>query len=86
MNFLKRITSAGLSLAMAATIIPASAFAANDTAGAKKTSTLSSVTAKYLDAENGKEIAQKSRHTASRTRKVPADDHKLHLRGLYRKC
>ncbi|MBD9196115.1 MAG: hypothetical protein EGQ09_03505 [Clostridiales bacterium] len=36
MNFLKRITSAGLSLAMAATIIPASAFAANDTAGAKK--------------------------------------------------
>ena len=71
MNFLKRITSAGLSLAMAATIIPASAFAANDTAGAKKTSTLSSVTAKYLDAENGKEIAEKQTYSVTHEEKSP---------------
>ena len=71
MNFLKRITSAGLSLAMAATIIPASAFAANDTAGAKKTSTLSSVTAKYLDAENGKEIAKQQTYSVTHEEKSP---------------
>ena len=66
MSIIKRITSAGLSLAMAATIIPNS-FAAST----KSTSTLSSVTAKYLDTENGKEICRKRRHTASRTRKSP---------------
>ena len=53
MSIIKRITSAGLSLALAATIIPSS-FAAST----KSASTLSSVTAKYLDAENGKEIAE----------------------------
>ena len=53
MSIIKRITSAGLSLAMAATVIPSS-FAVST----KSASTLSSVTAKYLDAENGKEIAK----------------------------
>ena len=51
MSIIKRITSAGLSLVMAATVIPSS-FAVST----KSASTLSSVTAKYLDAENGKEI------------------------------
>ena len=54
MSIIKRITSAGLSLVMAATVIPSS-FAVST----KSASTLSSVTAKYLDAENGKEIAKK---------------------------
>ena len=48
MSIIKRITSAGLSLALAATIIPSS-FAAST----KSASTLSTVTVKYLDAENG---------------------------------
>ena len=81
MSIIKRITSAGLSLAMAATVIPSS-FAVST----KSASTLSSVTAKYLDAENGKEIVQTADIQRHARGKVPADDHKLHLRGLYRKC
>ncbi|MCO7160743.1 isopeptide-forming domain-containing fimbrial protein [Agathobaculum butyriciproducens] len=61
MSIIKRITSAGLSLAMVATIIPSS-FAA---------STLSSVTAKYLDAENGKEIAKKQTYSVTHEEKSP---------------
>ena len=80
MSIIKRITSVGLSLAVAATIIPNSFAVSTQSA-----STLSSVTAKYLDAENGKEITKQQTYSVTRG-KVPADDHKLHLRGLYRKC
>ena len=66
MSIIKRITSAGLSLAMAATIIPSS-FAVS----AKSASTLSSVTAKYLDAENGKEIVQKQTYSVTHEEKSP---------------
>ena len=80
MSIIKRITSAGLSLAMAATIIPSS-FAVST----KSASTLSTVTVKYLDAENGKEIAKKTDIQRHARGKVPADDHELHLYGLHRK-
>ena len=66
MSIIKRITSAGLSLAMAATVIPSS-FAVS----AKSASTLSSVTAKYLDAENGKEIVQKQTYSVTHEEKSP---------------
>lgn len=66
MSIIKRITSAGLSLAMAATIIPSS-FAVST----KSASTLSSVTAKYLDAENGKEIAKKQTYSVTHEEKSP---------------
>ena len=66
MSIIKRITSAGLSLAMAATIIPSS-FAVST----KSASTLSSVTAKYLDAENGKEIAEKQTYSVTHEEKSP---------------
>ena len=66
MSIIKRITSAGLSLAMAATIIPSS-FAVST----KSASTLSSVTAKYLDAENGKEIAKKQTFSVTHEEKSP---------------
>ncbi len=66
MSIIKRITSAGLSLAMAVTIIPNS-FAVST----KSASTLSSVTAKYLDAENGKEIAEKQTYSVTHEEKSP---------------
>lgn len=66
MSIIKRITSAGLSLAMAATIIPNSFAVSTQSA-----STLSSVTAKYLDAENGKEIAQKQTYSVTHEEKSP---------------
>ena len=66
MSIIKRITLAGLSLAMMATIIPSS-FAAST----KSASTLSSVTAKYLDAENGKEIAEKQTYSVTHEEKSP---------------
>ena len=66
MSIIKRITSAGLSLVMAATIIPNSFAASTKTA-----STLSSVTAKYLDAENGKEIAEKQTYSVTHEEKSP---------------
>lgn len=66
MSIIKRITSAGLSLAMMATIIPSS-FAVST----KSASTLSSVTAKYLDAENGKEIAKRETYSVTHEKKSP---------------
>ena len=66
MSIIKRITSAGLSLAMAATIIPSSFAVSTQSA-----STLSSVTAKYLDAENGKEIAKKQTYSVTHEEKSP---------------
>ena len=50
---LKRVTSMGLALLLSASALPVTAFAASDS-----TSTLAEVTAKYIDAENGKEIIQ----------------------------
>ena len=47
----KRVTAMGLALLMAASTLPGTAFAASE-------STLAEVTAKFLDAENGKEIIQ----------------------------
>lgn len=66
MSIIKRITSVGLSLAMAATIIPNSFAVSTQSA-----STLSSVTAKYLDAENGKEIAKKQTYSVTHEEKSP---------------
>ena len=66
MSIIKRIISAGLSLAMAATIIPNSFAVSTQSA-----STLSSVTAKYLDAENGKEIAKKQTYSVTHEEKSP---------------
>ena len=66
MSIIKRITSAGLSLAMVAMIIPNS-FAAST----KSASTLSTVTVKYLDAENGKEIAKKQTYSVTHEEKSP---------------
>lgn len=66
MSIIKRITSAGLSLTMAATIIPNSFAVSTQSA-----STLSSVTAKYLDAENGKEIAKKQTYSVTHEEKSP---------------
>ena len=66
MSIIKRITSAGLSLAMAATIIPSSFAVSTQSA-----STLSSVTAKYLDAENGKEIAEQQTYSITHEEKSP---------------
>ena len=45
----KRVTSMGLALLLAVSAFPSTAFAASE-------STLAEVTAKFLDAENGKEI------------------------------
>lgn len=66
MSIIKRIISAGLSLAMAATILPNSFAVSTQSA-----STLSSVTAKYLDAENGKEIAKKQTYSVTHEEKSP---------------
>ncbi len=66
MSIIKRITSAGLSLTMAATIIPNSFAVSTQSA-----STLSSVTAKYLDAENGKEIAKQQTYSVTHEEKSP---------------
>lgn len=66
MSIIKRITSVGLSLAVAATIIPNSFAVSTQSA-----STLSSVTAKYLDAENGKEIAKQQTYSVTHEEKSP---------------
>ena len=68
MSIIKRITSAGLSLAMAATIIPSSLAVST-----KSASTLSSVTAKYLDAENGKEIAEQEIYSVTHEERQPQE-------------
>lgn len=66
MSIIKRITSVGLSLAVAATIIPNSFAVSTQSA-----STLSSVTAKYLDAENGKEITKQQTYSVTHEEKSP---------------
>ena len=57
MQTLKRLTSIGLALLIATSALPATAFAADSGGTTTGTgSTLADVTAKYIDAENGKEI------------------------------
>ena len=75
---LKRLTSMALAFILSVSAFPATAFAALDS-----TSTLAEVTAKYIDAENGKEIIQPETYNAALDcGKVAAGDRKLHLRRL----
>lgn len=65
---LKRVTSMGLALLLSASALPSTAFAASDS-----TSTLSEVTAKYIDAENGKEIIQPETYSVTHEEKSPQE-------------
>ena len=69
---LKRLTSMGLALLLSASAFPATAFAASDS-----TSTLAEVTAKYIDAENGKEIAEQEY--------ISVNTVKTHISNVYAK-
>lgn len=64
-KLLKRVTSAGLALLTAVTVLPASV----GTAFAASESTLSSVTAKYIDAADGKEIASRETYRVTHEEK-----------------
>ena len=65
-QYAKRILSAGLALLMAASALPVTAFAASD-------STLAKITAKYIDAENGKEIIQPETYSVTHEEKSPQE-------------
>ena len=65
---LKRVTSMGLALLLSASALPVTAFAASDS-----TSTLAEVTAKYIDAENGKEIIQSETYSVTHEEKSPQE-------------
>ena len=65
---LKRVTSMGLALLLSASALPVTAFAASDS-----TSTLAEVTAKYIDAENGKEIIQPETYSVTHEEKSPQE-------------
>lgn len=65
---LKRLTSMGLALLLSASAFPATAFAASDS-----TSTLVEVTAKYIDAENGKEIAEQEIYSVTHEERQPQE-------------
>ncbi len=67
-QYAKRILSAGLALLMSASTLPATAFAASDS-----TSTLAKVTAKYIDAENGKEIAEQEIYSVTHEERQPQE-------------
>ena len=62
----KRVTALGLALLMAASTLPGTAFAASE-------STLAEVTAKFLDAENGKEIIQPETYSVTHEEKSPQE-------------
>lgn len=64
----KRVTSMGLALLMAASALPATAFAVSDS-----TSTLAEVTAKFIDAENGKEIVEPETYSVTHEEKSPQE-------------
>ena len=68
MRFLKRVTSAGLALLLSVSAFPSTAFAASDS-----TSTLTKVTAKFIDAENGKEIIQPETYSVTHEEKSPQE-------------
>ena len=67
-QYAKRVLSAGLALLLSASALPSTAFAASDS-----TSTLSEVTAKYIDAENGKEIIQPETYSVTHEEKSPQE-------------
>ena len=68
MQTLKRLTSMALALLMAASALPSTAFAASDNG-----STLAEVTAKFIDAENGKEIAEPETYSVTHEEKSPQE-------------
>ena len=62
----KRVTSMGLALLLAVSAFPSAAFAASE-------STLAEVTVKFLDAENGKEIAEPETYRVTHAEKSPQE-------------
>ena len=58
--------SAGLALLLSTSALPVTAFAASD-------STLAKVTAKYIDAENGKEIIRPETYSVTHEEKSPQE-------------
>ena len=67
-QYAKRILSTGLALLLSASAFPVTAFAASDNG-----STLVEVTAKYIDAENGKEIIQPETYSVTHEEKSPQE-------------
>mgnify|MGYP002795776422 FL=1 len=67
-QYAKRILCAGLALLLSTSALPATAFAASDNG-----STLADVTAKYIDAENGKEIIQPETYSVTHEEKSPQE-------------
>ena len=65
---LKRLTSMALALILSASAFPVTAFGASDS-----TSTLAEVTAKFIDAENGKEIIQPETYSVTHEEKSPQE-------------
>lgn len=65
-QYAKRMLSAGLALLLSASAFPSTALAASD-------STLAKVTAKYIDAENGKEIIQPETYSVTHEEKSPQE-------------
>ena len=63
---LKRATSMGLALLLSASALPVTAFAASD-------STLAEVTVKFIDAENGKEVAEPERYSVTHEERQPQE-------------
>ena len=62
----KRVTSMGLALLLSTSAFPVTAFAASD-------STLAQITAKYIDAENGKEIIQPETYSVTHEERQPQE-------------
>ena len=73
-RYAKRMLSAALSLLMVSSAVPSTAFAASEPAGNTGTgSTLADVTAKYIDAENGKEITKPETYSVTHEEKSPQE-------------
>ena len=70
----KQAASMGLALLMTASALPTTAFAADSDGTTTGTgSTLADVTAKYIDAENGKEIIQPETYSVTHEEKSPQE-------------
>ena len=67
-QYAKRMLSAGLALLLSVSALPVTAFAASDS-----TSTLAEVTAKFIDAENGKEIIQPETYSVTHEERQPQE-------------
>ena len=65
-QYAKRMLSAGLALLLSASALPSTAFASSD-------STLAKITAKYIDAENGKEIIQSETYSVTHEERQPQE-------------